>query len=310
MTRRPEIPNEIKREVRKRCGFGCVICGSPVYEYDHIVEWSKTRQHKADELTLLCHKHHGEKTKKILPNNKVKASNDHPYNIEKGKSSPQSLYYDGNHFKLKLGDSISSFSDLKDGQTFSPFLIDGQPVVSFTNDKGHILLNLELKDDCGEVIIKIKDSELVYSTEFWDVEWVGKVLTIREGFRDILLELEFSPPSMISINRGTLRHNGVEIEIGREFVYCLNNRSFLLDCGVHGYGYGFALGDPVPDGPCGIVFSGIPRPVQDREGARKYMKQRLKIIKSHKLETRIREIKLQPVTLRGKLLFGCTIWFY
>lgn len=58
MNERPPIPAKIKRLVRQRCGFGCVICGSPIYEYDHIVNWSETHHHKAEELTLLCSKHH------------------------------------------------------------------------------------------------------------------------------------------------------------------------------------------------------------------------------------------------------------
>jgi len=31
------IPLPIQREVRQRCGFGCVICGTLLYEYDHIL---------------------------------------------------------------------------------------------------------------------------------------------------------------------------------------------------------------------------------------------------------------------------------
>jgi 5-methylcytosine-specific restriction endonuclease McrA len=84
MTDRPPIPSKIKREVRQRCGFGCVICGSPIYEYEHMVEWCKTHHHRADELTLLCSQHHAEKTKRLLPEEKVKAANNNPYNLARG----------------------------------------------------------------------------------------------------------------------------------------------------------------------------------------------------------------------------------
>ncbi len=39
---RPKIPLPIQREVRQRCGFGCVICGLPLYDYDHIIGWAET----------------------------------------------------------------------------------------------------------------------------------------------------------------------------------------------------------------------------------------------------------------------------
>lgn len=304
MNDRPHIPEKIKREVRQRCGFGCVFCGCPIYEYDHLIEWSKTHHHQAGELTLLCSQHHAEKTRKLLPHNKVKAANDEPFNITAGASSPQSLYYDGSEFKLKLGNSVSTFTGLESGQSFSPFAIDGQPVVSFTNDEGNILLNVEFRNELGDVILSINNSELVYSSGLWDVEWVGQTLTIRGGLRRILLQLTFSPPCMVSIDRGSLHYNGIEIEVGSDYVFCLNNYSYFSDCAVHGAGYGFALGDPVPHAPCGIVFSEIDRPVTDRDEAKRYMKQSLKKMREEKSERRIQEKNLQPISTLGKLLFG------
>ena len=34
------MPLPIQREVRQRCGFGCVVCGLPLYEYDHLLGWT------------------------------------------------------------------------------------------------------------------------------------------------------------------------------------------------------------------------------------------------------------------------------
>ena len=48
------IPAEIKRQVRQRCGFGCIICGLPIYEYEHMEEWAKVKRHRTEEITLLC----------------------------------------------------------------------------------------------------------------------------------------------------------------------------------------------------------------------------------------------------------------
>jgi hypothetical protein len=30
-----DIPDHVAREVRQRCGFGCVCCGSALYQYHH-----------------------------------------------------------------------------------------------------------------------------------------------------------------------------------------------------------------------------------------------------------------------------------
>jgi len=48
----------MQREVRQRCGFGFVICGIPIYHYDHIIDHAEVHEHTADKLTLLCPTHH------------------------------------------------------------------------------------------------------------------------------------------------------------------------------------------------------------------------------------------------------------
>lgn len=69
------IPRPIQREVRQRCGFGCVICGTPLYEYEHMEEWAEVKRHVAEEITLLCDKHHKEKTNGWLPKEDVRKAN-------------------------------------------------------------------------------------------------------------------------------------------------------------------------------------------------------------------------------------------
>jgi len=62
MNDRPPIPDPVKRTIRQRCGFGCVICGLPIYEYDHIFGYKNETGHIVEEITLLCDHHHKLKT--------------------------------------------------------------------------------------------------------------------------------------------------------------------------------------------------------------------------------------------------------
>jgi 5-methylcytosine-specific restriction endonuclease McrA len=75
---RPDIPDGIKREVRQRCGFGCVLCGFPIYEYEHIIDYSIVREHVAANLTLLCPNHHAQKTRKLISRQVVETANANP----------------------------------------------------------------------------------------------------------------------------------------------------------------------------------------------------------------------------------------
>jgi hypothetical protein len=80
------IPLPIQREIRQRCGFGCIICGLPLYEYEHMEGWASVKRHVAEEITLLCDKHHKEKTNGLLPLDMVREAINNPYNLREGIS--------------------------------------------------------------------------------------------------------------------------------------------------------------------------------------------------------------------------------
>ncbi|MFC1865180.1 cell division protein [Chloroflexota bacterium] len=143
---RPLIPQEIKREVRQRCGFGCVLCGIPLYQYDHMLEWVETHKHVANEITLLCDRHHSEKTKGLLSKEAVKEANDNPYNRRTGVSQNYLLHYSGKDVKITIGENIFQYQNLKEGYLFAPLVIDLLPIISFKADQGRWqeeLTNLE-----------------------------------------------------------------------------------------------------------------------------------------------------------------------
>src|SRR4051812_17249157 len=100
---RPPIPEPIKRIVRQRCGFGCIFCGAPIYDYEHIEEYNKVREHQADNITLLCPNHHREKTAGRLPANIVKERNVAPRNKSKPYTAYHELFFRGQKFGFRLG---------------------------------------------------------------------------------------------------------------------------------------------------------------------------------------------------------------
>ncbi|MHB0562224.1 hypothetical protein ACX3RA_15640, partial [Escherichia coli] len=49
------IPETIKRQIRQRCGFGCVICGFGFYDYEHFKpDFVDAKVHDPNGMTLLC----------------------------------------------------------------------------------------------------------------------------------------------------------------------------------------------------------------------------------------------------------------
>ena len=136
------IPLPIQREVRQRCGFGCVICGVPLYEYEHLEEWAKVKRHVTEEITLLCDQHHREKTAKLLPKEVVREANSNPFNLKKGVSKQYDLHFSGKEAEITIGGNIFTCEDHGYGTAIIPISVDGTPLVGFVLGDRHLLLNL------------------------------------------------------------------------------------------------------------------------------------------------------------------------
>ncbi|QBJ35245.1 cell division protein [Hafnia alvei] len=254
------IPLPIQREVRQRCGFGCVICGLPLYEYEHMAEWALVKRHVSEEITLLCDQHHREKTGGLLPKAMVEAANANPFNLRKGESKPYNLHFSGHDMSLKMGSNIFT-SEISQSQTYSymsPIMVDGIPLVGFIIQDNHILLTLNAFDRENNKLIRIVNNQLVYNTSAWDVQLVGTTLTVRQSHREILLEIKFSPPNKMEITRGNLYCNGVKISLDGEMMKVNNNSLLMEGCTFKNCQVGLGIGERSQQG-AGAIFMNISR---------------------------------------------------
>lgn len=236
------IPLPIQREVRQRCGFGCVICGLPLYEYEHMEEWATVKRHIADEITLLCDQHHREKTAGLLPKSVVTAANRAPYNFKDGVKKPYNLHFSDKEAEIIVGGNSFTCRDAGYGTVMIPVMVDKIPIVGFILTDGHLLLNLVLFDEFNQIILRIKNNQLFYTTIPWDIQLIGTTLTIREAHRKILLEAEFSPPNKVKINKGRFLCNGVEILIRPGNLLITNNSLNISNCHAHNCHGGLIIG--------------------------------------------------------------------
>lgn len=217
------IPAHIKREVRQRCYFGCVICGKPLYEYEHMKEWAIVKRHLADEITLLCDQHHREKTNGLLPKEKVYEANKNPFNKIHKISNPYHLHFSGKNAEFEIGSNIFIAQDYGNGMLLMPLIISDIPLLFFKLKDGKIFLNLFLNNKNNETILKIIDNELIYVPVSWDIEFKGRKLKINEKQRDILIEIEFLPPNKIKISKGKIYFKNIEIIITDRSINIKNN---------------------------------------------------------------------------------------
>ncbi|MGD9531147.1 hypothetical protein [Pseudonocardia sp.] len=237
-----KVPLPIQREVRQRCGFGCVICGLPLYEYEHMLEWAAVKRHVADEITLLCDQHHREKTGKLLPPEKVAEANANPLNLRTGHSKPYTLHYSGTECEISIGGCTFTTKDAGYGTSTAALVIDDVPMLGFVLGDGHLLLHLNLFNEFNEQALRIANNALVYSTSPWDIRLTGRRLEIREDHGKFLVGMSFEVPNRVVIDQGRFMLNGIEVVIEPDFVAVLNNKLLLQGCSAVNVPVGICLG--------------------------------------------------------------------
>lgn len=202
-----DIPDPIKREVRQKCGFGCVVCGSALYQYEHVEPlFSEAKKHDPNGIVLLCGGCHDRVTRGILSKETIKFSAINPKCFEQGFSFGP--------FDLGLTPPEIFFGTLKGKNVRTLIRVYGDKILSIDppeREGAPFLINAFLSDREGNVIFKIKNNEWGTPADNWDVEVVGQKIIIRKKLGDILLCLRSEPPHRLIIECLDMLHKGVKI---------------------------------------------------------------------------------------------------
>ncbi len=201
------IPSSIKREIRKRCGFGCVVCGSLVYEYHHCnPTFAEARLHNPESIVLLCGGCHARVTKGLLSDETVSKAANNPKCLEQGYS----------HLPLDVGEH---FPIIHIGN--STFI--GNPTV--INAFGNRLLAIDEPEEIGSPFrisakfydrngyetCRIFENECQGLFSNWDITCVGNVITVKGDDEEIVLRLRTIPPNELVIDRLNMFYKGFRI---------------------------------------------------------------------------------------------------
>lgn len=209
-----------------------------MYDYEHMEEWAAVKRHVADEITLLCTLHHREKTNGILARSIVKKRNLTPANLLKGTSKPHCLHIYGTETRLAIGGTYFFYDKTSSSNGAVVLSISNFPVIGFRLEDENLLLNFILFDELGLPILQIIDNELVYSTQIWDITFVGTSLTIRSARGKILLILRIAAnEGLVTIERAELRYDGYEVRIDAEGLTLPGSINGLHRCQLLGSGW-------------------------------------------------------------------------
>lgn len=213
------IPEAVKREVRQRCGFGCVVCGSAIYDYEHFdPEFKDARAHDPKGIALLCPNCHRDKGNGLLPEEEYIRRIHSPITFERGFSSRTAWLSQKFAPEILLGNLTFSggTSVLRIGGKI--FLGFEPPEQSETPPR----LNYRIHDQRGYEVFSIIGNEIRCHNEAFDIEATGAVWKVRSALYKINSVIRLDPPTRITIERIHFRYLKWELIVdGRqcELVY-------------------------------------------------------------------------------------------
>ncbi len=244
------VPEEVKRKVRQRCGFGCVICGNPIISYEHFdPPFRDARSHSADGITLLCGSCHQKTTMGLINKGTVAKYNADPSGLREDVSFgiddlvgsvPPIVLMGSNRFRC-TGEVIR---------------VADRTVLGFEVEIGArpaVLINMRICDRNGRTMFEIVRNEVSISKANWDVVWRGQSLTVRRANYKILLLLKFMMPNAIKISRLDLISSGVRLRVRNNGDVVATFASGMQGQGTEGMQ--LIRGCCVDGVPCGLVVT-------------------------------------------------------
>ena len=220
MSNRVNIPSEIKRNIRKKCNYGCIICGCPICEIDHLTkEWHECHEHDENDMFLLCPTHHAEKTKGLLTKSKImecflssKRKNTEPYKLNIEKCA------------LILGNNLI--------ETFpgTLFNILNKSYISAEIENDNYLFSGKVINKDGNTAFELNENEITFYSSIWDIEFAGKTIEFRNKLRDLFLKIIIDPnESRLTIYGNFQLDESKVISINKNGVF-INNKMLISEC--------------------------------------------------------------------------------
>lgn len=207
------IPETIKNLVRRRCGFGCAICGVTITEYEHFhPDFAEAQEHNPDRIVLLCPTHHSLVTKGIIPKSQVAESFLNPAAMQQGFSKQSHPWFRGiPALKLGGGSLVS--------QTPVPLCIKGTNIISFdAPEDGSEVSRISacLQDASGQNCLLIQENEWKVLSGEWDFIQKGNRYTFKDNRGVIFLQLRMEPPDLIAVETLITSVHGIPIDINED----------------------------------------------------------------------------------------------
>ena len=189
------IPSDIKLAVRQACGFGCVVCGTSIIEYEHVEpEFHEAKTHEVSCIALLCSSCHSKVTRNFWSKEKIALARKRPKCKETG--------FSWGEFDLGQEHPTIRFAGFTFRRCSIPVEIKGTPVIQIQKPEivdSPFLLSATFTDSSGTPVFTIAQNEWTIRVGVWDTEVAGGRILVRNKEKSQQLILKTEPPNGVSV---------------------------------------------------------------------------------------------------------------
>ena len=208
------VPEHVAKTVRKHCGFGCVNCGSAIYDYEHFdPEFKDAAIHNPDGITLLCPTCHRKKGSLLSRKTLVKAA-----------SSPYCKMSGFSHTDMDIDNLTVNIGPFTANQCLIPLEVKLENSVEKAiwfeppeEEGAPIRLNLAIFGNNGAKLAWIQNNVWHASTDNLDVKVISGLkrskISVKRSDQNVIADLEFYPPNDIRIYKFASYYGNKFVEI-------------------------------------------------------------------------------------------------
>lgn len=215
------IPSPIKREVRQRDRFGCILCALPFIQYEHVDPlFCDALAHKVKGITLLCPTCHAKVTSRLISKGIIKEAMKNPKAKQLNKVSDMLLFTES-HPTVRIGGATMEKCN-------TIIRLKGEELFSISEENGRYFINAKFWDSNGKQNLTIVNNEWQIQTEdIWDMEVKGSTIIIREKHKKPSLIFTLSENNTLTIDKIDMKVNGLNI-VGNQDILTINGMKFHL----------------------------------------------------------------------------------
>lgn len=210
------IPTSVKSLIRKNSGYGCVICGNAIVEYEHVEpEFHEAKHHNASCMTLLCPTCHAKVTKGTMSKGRVKEAMKSPWAFQNGMSYDD-LELPPNDPKMHIGNSVFSTEN-------TLLEVKGKKLIKFMPPEAAnspYRISAEFYSQNGTLTSRIKKNVFESILGENDIEFVGSKITIKTH--------DVNKPSLVMERQGGEDLRILELNMFYEDMYFSVNKEGVL----------------------------------------------------------------------------------